>query len=175
MVCLACGNSVEGAFCSHCGMRMPPPPGRPSEYGPRPVRFPPRVQHHARTLGILWCVFGAYRAITAVLAALFLMGISSRWAFSPWGPIRVIPFLHYNPWMRTAAPFMAIITLLGAVASLATGLSLLQLKRWGRALAMVVGILVLIRVPLGTALGIYTLWVLAPAASAEEYDALTHS
>jgi hypothetical protein len=38
---------------------------------------------------------------------------------------------------------------------------------------MVVGILVLIRVPIGTALGIYTLWVLAPAASAEEYDALT--
>jgi hypothetical protein len=125
-----------------------------------------------RTLGILWCVFAAYRATIAVVAALFLMGISSRWAFSPWGPIRIIPFLHYNPWMRTAAPFIAVMTILGAAVSLATGLSLLQRKRWGRALAMVAGILVLIRIPIGTALGIYTLWVLAPSPSADEYDAL---
>jgi hypothetical protein len=100
------------------------------------------------------------------------MGISSRWAFSPWGPIRIIPFLHYNPWLRTAAPFVAMMTIVGAVVSLATGLSLLQRKPWGRALAMVAGILVLIRIPIGTALAIYTLWVLAPAPSADEYDAL---
>jgi hypothetical protein len=131
------------------------------------------VPQHARTLGILWCVWGTYRAVLAVFAALFLMGISSRWAFSPWGPIRVLPFLHYNPWLRTSAPFIAILTIAGAVASLAAGLSLLQRKPWGRALAMVLGILVLVRIPFGTALGIYTLWVLAPAPSADEYESLT--
>jgi hypothetical protein len=109
----------------------------------------------------------------AVLAALFLAGISSRWAFSAWGPIRVLPFLHYNPWLRSSAPFIAGLTIVGAVASLAVGLSLLQRKPWGRALAMVLGILVLVRIPIGTALGIYTLWVLAPAPSADEYDTLT--
>jgi hypothetical protein len=153
-------------------MRVPPI-NAPRPPAPHSVRFEPRVPRHLRTLGILWCVWGAYRAILAVLATLYLMDHSSRWAFSPWGPIRVIPFLHYNPWMRTSAPFIAILTILGAVASLATGLSLLQLKRWGRPLAMALGILVLVRIPIGTALGIYTLWVLAPAPSADEYEALS--
>jgi hypothetical protein len=152
-------------------MRVPPGPSAPRAQLPRP-RLEPRVPRHVHLLALLWCVFGAYRAVVAVLAALYLTGISSRWAFSPWGPIRVIPFLHYNPWLRTAAPFMAVITLLGAAASLTTGFSLLHRKPWGRNLALVVGILILIRVPVGTALGLYTLWVLAPALSAEEYDSL---
>jgi hypothetical protein len=156
-------------------MRVPPAPGSPSAYDPRPVAFPePRVQRHLHTLGVLWCVFGVYRAITGVIAVLFLFGISSRWAFSPWGPIRVIPFLPYNPWLRTAAPFVACLTIVGATVSIAAGLALLQRKPWGRTLAMVIGILILIRIPVGTALGIYTLWVLAPSTSADEYDALTH-
>jgi len=174
MVCLACGKPVQGEFCSHCGMRVPPPPSAPPAPLPR-ARIEPRVPSHLRPLGLLWCLFGAYRAVIAVIAALFLMGISSRWAFSRWGPIRVIPFLHYNPWLRGAAPFLAVLTIAGAVASFAAGFSLLQRKPWGRALAMVIGILVLIRIPLGTALGIYTLWVLAPAESAEEYEEITRS
>ena len=108
MVCLACGNPVEGEFCSRCGMRVPPIHApRPS--APHPVRFEPRVPRHVRTVGILWCVWGAYRAVLAVLATIYLVDHSSRWAFSPWGPIRVIPFFEYNPWLRSAAPFIAIL------------------------------------------------------------------
>jgi hypothetical protein len=131
------------------------------------------VQRHLHSLGVLWCAYAVYRTVEAVIAVLFLAGISSRWAFSPWGPIRVIPFIPYNPWLRSAAPFVACLTIAGAVVAFATGFALLQRKPWGRALAMVIGILALIRIPLGTALGIYTLWVLAPATSADEYDALT--
>jgi len=39
----------------------------------------------------------------------------------------------------------------------------------------VLGILVVLRFPFGTALGIYTLWVLAPEESAREYDQLVNS
>jgi hypothetical protein len=35
------------------------------------------------------------------------------------------------------------------------------------------GILALLKFPFGTALGIYTLWVLAPQASAVEWDEMT--
>jgi hypothetical protein len=45
-------------------------------------------------------------------------------------------------------------------------------KSWGRVLAIVVAILSLIKIPFGTALGIYTLWVLLPSASAIEYEAI---
>lgn len=40
-------------------------------------------------------------------------------------------------------------------------------------LGIVIGILALVRFPFGTALGIYTLWVLAPNPSGREYDAMT--
>lgn len=48
---------------------------------------------------------------------------------------------------------------------------------WARILAIVIGFLALLRPPVGTALGIYTLWVFLPASSAPEYDqmALKHS
>jgi hypothetical protein len=58
-----------------------------------------------------------------------------------------------------------------SVLSFLTGFALLTRKPWGRVLAIVVAILTLIKIPFGTALGIYTLWVLAPAASAAEWDA----
>lgn len=59
-----------------------------------------------------------------------------------------------------------------AALALFTGLSLLNRKPYGRMLGIVLAVLALFKFPLGTALGIYTLWVLAPASSAIEYDAI---
>ena len=50
---------------------------------------------------------------------------------------------------------------------------LFERQPWARTLGMVLGILALIRPPFGTALGIYTLWVLAPEASAREWNQMT--
>jgi hypothetical protein len=55
-----------------------------------------------------------------------------------------------------------------------TGYALLTHKPWGRVLAIVAAILSLIEIPAGTAVGVYTLWVLGPHASGVEYDALAH-
>jgi len=52
---------------------------------------------------------------------------------------------------------------------------LFERQPWARILGLVLGILALLRFPLGTALGIYTLWVLAPEESAREYDSLVHA
>ena len=41
---------------------------------------------------------------------------------------------------------------------------------WARTLAIVTGFLTLIKPILGTALGIYTLWVMLPTASDREYQ-----
>jgi hypothetical protein len=41
---------------------------------------------------------------------------------------------------------------------------------WARVLGIVLACFALIRIPFGTALGIYTLWVLAPESSGREYD-----
>jgi hypothetical protein len=39
--------------------------------------------------------------------------------------------------------------------------------------AIIFGVLALLKIPFGTALGIYTLWVLAPQASGAEWERIT--
>lgn len=60
-----------------------------------------------------------------------------------------------------------------AVPGLAAGYGLLRRFWWARTLAIVVGILNLINVPLGTALGVYTLWVLTQLEAIDSFDAAT--
>jgi hypothetical protein len=43
---------------------------------------------------------------------------------------------------------------------------------WARILGLVIGFLALVRIPFGTALGIYTIWVLLLEQSGREYDQL---
>ncbi|MFQ5859797.1 MAG: hypothetical protein ACE5LU_29735, partial [Anaerolineae bacterium] len=47
-----------------------------------------------------------------------------------------------------------------AIPGMVAGYGLLRRKAWARILAMVVGFLGLINFPLGTAIGLYTFWVL---------------
>jgi len=60
-----------------------------------------------------------------------------------------------------------------AVAGAIAGWGLMERRPWARVLAIVLGVLALFKVPVGTALGIYTLWVLAPATSEAEYRAIS--
>jgi hypothetical protein len=85
---------------------------------------------------------------------------------------------HYHglfapPWIGSLFPLIALYTALTAALALLVGYSLLTRQPWGRTLAIIVGILILLKPLFGTALGIYTLWVLAPADSGEEYDAIS--
>jgi hypothetical protein len=123
-------------------------------------------------LGILWCVYGVYRAASGILAALVLLGISTPGLLGGFGKPPNVPFLALAPWMSGLAVVIVLITSVGALLALAAGVSLLMRKSWGRIFAIVIGILALITIPFGTALGIYTLWVLAPSTSAAEYDAI---
>lgn len=185
MVCQACGNAVatEVRYCPKCGAQVvaaspvPPPPGPPSAY---PPAYPPvyamqgpRVQRNLQLLAILWCIFGAYRAIAALVAVSVLRVFAMRrfgghaWI---WGPRFHGPFGPH--WMVPLLPFVTIVTVIAAVLAFLVGFGLMRRKPWGRPLAIVMGILMLLKFPLGTALGIYTLWVLAPAASSMEYEAI---
>ena len=56
-----------------------------------------------------------------------------------------------------------------AVLSILAGWGLLERQLWARTLAIVLACFSLIKIPFGTALGIYTMWVLLPASSEQEY------
>jgi hypothetical protein len=174
MLCPSCSNPIVpgSRFCTHCGAHLsdsatPPPPAPYSAFTPLP-----RVQRHLQTVGILWFVYGAYRVVTALIAILVLRVMTFRsfgnpgWPFFQGGP-------GFTPgWMAALAPVLAIVTLIGTALAFFVGYSLLQRKPWGRTLAIVAAVLILFKPLLGTALGIYTLWLLAPSASGFEYDAV---
>ncbi len=58
-----------------------------------------------------------------------------------------------------------------AVPGLLAGYGLLTRKTWGRVLAVVVAVLGLIHFPIGTAIGIYALWVLLQTSATEYFEA----
>jgi hypothetical protein len=114
-----------------------------------------RVTKHVRLLGIFWLVLSLFRLIPG----LALMGIFHGTRFIPGVPY----FLHG---MLSSIGFVFII---GAVLGLAAGWGLMQREPWARMLAIVLGVVNLFDLPFGTAMGIYTLWVLLPAESEREY------
>jgi hypothetical protein len=136
----------------------------------RPV---PRVQRNLQTLGVLWCVYSLYHLVRGLVAMTFLRAFTIH-AFTG-GDWPLWSYYHGPspaPWMHAMVPVIATITVVWTAVMLLVGYSLLTRRPWGRVLAIVVAILSLIKIPVGTALGIYTLWVLAPSASGDEYDAI---
>lgn len=69
------------------------------------------------------------------------------------------------------AGFLALLSLPG----IAAGAGLLKRRPWARILALVVGAVNLVNVPLGTALGIYTFWVLMQDGTARLFVAPSRS
>jgi zinc-ribbon domain len=177
MVCQVCGAAIEEGvhFCPKCGAQVaaaqPAYAGYPPASAMPMYRPVPRVQRHLQTLGILWCVFGVYRIVTGLLGMFFFRAVSMHRFGGGW------PFDRYGgpfgpPWMSTLLPVIAFVTVVAAALALLVGFSLLTRKPWGRTIAIIIAVLSLMKFPVGTALGIYTLWVLAPAASGTEYDAI---
>lgn len=132
----------------------------------------PRVQRNLQTLSVLWCVYAGYRVLQGFLGMFFLRFFSSHnFGGGDW-PIRSHMPPMFPMWMGAMVPLVGVITVLAAGLAILVGISLLNRKPWARPLAIVVAILALFKFPIGTALGIYTLWVLAPADSGMEYEAL---
>ncbi len=183
MICQAC-NAVIGPdvrFCPKCGAPAAASQPRPQQVSPVGYASMPaapfvprlRVTRNLQALGILWCVFGAYRIVGGLIGMFFIHAIAAHgfgaggWPFGGHGS--PIP----ETWMVFLIPVIATATIVSAALAFATGYSLLTRRPWGRTLAIVAAVLALFKFPLGTGLGIYTLWVLAPGDSGLEYETIT--
>jgi hypothetical protein len=93
--------------------------------------------------------------------------------FGHWhhGPFGEFPF-NQMPWF---APLITVIVIARAVLCFATGIALNRRAPWARMLAIVAGFLTIIKPIAGTALAIYTLWVLLPSPSGQEYEQMAHT
>lgn len=160
MFCDACGAALQPgqAYCTRCSKQV---------IGPV-VEGSGRVARHAHLLGILWIAYSALSLIGGVI-----LMIVSHTIFGPFG----LPHMPGGPpmFIRPLLSAIAVVLLCKAVAGIAAGLGLLQRQEWGRILAIVLGAISLINIPFGTAIGIYTLWVLVSPGADKEYAALARS
>ena len=156
MFCDGCGSAVEPgqAFCSRCGKQIV---GTVATMRARPTR----VQQHVHLVGILWLAISAFNAVGGV--ALYIVA-NTVFALGrhPNAPV----FLH--PLLTAVAIFILGKSALGFL----TGWGLMQRESWARMLAIVLAFISLFNIPFGTAIGVYTMWVLLPANSEQEYESL---
>lgn len=104
---------------------------------------------HLSVLGWLYIIGNAIYLVIAVMGFIFLTGIG----FVAEDPeaVKVLSFLG-----SIGVVFFTILAVPGLVA----GVGLLKRKTWARVLALVLAILSLLNFPIGTAVGIYAIWVL---------------
>jgi hypothetical protein len=124
-----------------------------------------RVAEHNHLLGILHIVYSAFVSIPG-LVMIFVGKVFFLWFGQFTGHNQLPPFV---------APFVILIgwlVLARGIAGIIVGVGLLQRAPWARVWALVMGFLSILSIPFGTALGIYTIWVLLGAGAEEEYRRL---
>ena len=160
MFCNGCGAelSPDSNFCSSCGTRVGAVAASSMIAG--------RVARHVRLLAILWLVMSGLRVVGGGV----LLGIAFT-IFNPSGiPATVPP--PVRGLLQTFFILLGGFVLLQALVGFAAGWGLLERESWARTLTLVLGILALFNLPLGTILGIYTLWVLMSPSAEHEYRQL---
>ena len=163
MFCNNCGSAItaEQAICGQCGKSVT------AARVASAART--RVAEHVHLLAILWFVDGALLLIPAIIMAVLAGVVTSPIAAHR--PAEDIAF--------TIVPglfgILCVMFLIFAALRFIAGWGLLKLEPWGRIFALVMAFLDLLHVPLGTALGIYTLYVLLPDAAGDEYRQMSQS
>jgi hypothetical protein len=115
------------------------------------------VEQHVKILGVLNIVWGAMGALGGlVLLAIFggAYGLAGAAIGHNLGAHISLPII------AIIGSVLALLLLILSVPSIIAGIGLLYFKSWARILALVISVLHLFNIPIGTALGIYGLWVL---------------
>jgi len=155
MFCNRCGTALQPDYtlCPKCGAAL-------SSVTTTLNPGQNRLDRHLRTLGTLWIIAGALFLIPA--AIMLALGGAARFV------------IHGEPFARFFGPI--VLSMLGAgfsilaAGGICVGWGLMQRQSWARIAAIILAILALFHPPIGTALGIYTLWVLLSDDAGGEYE-----
>lgn len=161
MFCDACGATMQPGqrFCGSCGKQII---GPVSFAQPRPGR----VQAHVRLLGLFWIAFSALNTVGGVI--LYIVANTIFGHMREFGAPEA-PAYFLRPLLSVIAILLVAKAALGFIA----GWGLMQQEKWARILALILGFISLFtNIPFGTALGIYTMWVLLSSDSEREYEGL---
>ncbi|MBL7852218.1 MAG: hypothetical protein JNN04_15045 [Cyclobacteriaceae bacterium] len=112
------------------------------------------MESHKRILGIIYIVTGILLLFGMMIASFFI-SLIIPWLADAAGDEQWV-FTWLVPLFRTVAIFICVFI---ALPSLIAGWGLLNGRTWAMTLALIVGCLRLFSFPIGTAIGIYTIWV----------------
>ncbi|MFM7486834.1 MAG: hypothetical protein ACKO13_07925 [Cytophagales bacterium] len=115
------------------------------------------MESHKRVVGILYIVTGVLQFIVMLLVSVLISSLipfiadnaaeNARWVFD-W----LVPFINI---------IAVIVIIFFSIPSVVGGAALLQGKSWALTLLLILGCFKLFSFPIGTAIGIYTIWVYA--------------
>ena len=168
MFCSRCGLALQDGHpsCPQCGQPAapltPPVPGLVYQLD--------AYANKVKTLSIFWLAYAGLILVTG-FAGLSFARMFFNGPFSPW--------FHGGspmPWfMPELLRFAWITIVVRAVLAAAAGWGLWERASWGRIVAIVAAFLNLLKFPLGTAMGIWTLVLLMGYRNATLYDELPHA
>lgn len=160
MFCSRCGCSLAGtqSFCPQCGLAATPAPVAGLEY-----------QLHAyagkvKMLAIFWAIYAALTVLSGFLGIGIVRMLFSG-GFGAWTH-QEMPAPWFGPMLLH---FVWGVTLVRAALAGVAAWGLWERTGWGRIVAIVAGFLSLLKIPLGTALGIATLVLLLGARNSVFY------
>jgi hypothetical protein len=120
------------------------------------------MDKHVTLVGILNIVYRSISIVVSMILAVLAAGFGSLADYlfrsDAVTPEEIPPeFMNVIPAvLLLAAIFMAVVSLAGIIGAV----GVLKRKEWGRIVLLVVSFFNLLRIPLGTVLGIYGIWVL---------------
>ena len=106
------------------------------------------TEEHNKTVATLHFIYGAMHGLT--LVGLLLLVIVVK--FSPLGLNSISTF-----WVALGVAVFVVLFLVVGLLPLAVGYGLQKRRRWVKPLGLSLGVISLINIPVGTALGIYTI------------------
>ena len=118
------------------------------------------MEQHITLLG--WLYIATNALLILIAGFVFMMMVVVGAASGDAEAVRVMPVIA-----TAVGGFLTALALPGIL----TGIGLLKRKPWARIAAAVLGIIGLMNFPLGTAVGVYTLWILLQTEAADHFVA----
>jgi hypothetical protein len=119
------------------------------------------MENHVKIIAILWLISGAFWFFGALFILVLMFGIS----FFP-----DVQAEGAGGMMRWFSTVMFIPIGVAIIPQISGGIGLLKKKPWGRALILFSSVLALVFFPFGTALGIYSIYILTHQETTQLFE-----
>ncbi len=124
-----------------------------------PKMSPEQMDKHVTALGALHIAYSAMNVLAAIIVFTIIVGGGILSGDEDAMAITSI--------VGTAIAFLLVLL---AIPGIIGGIGLLKRRRWAKYLILALGFLSLLNIPLGTLLGIYTIWVLMKDETERLFD-----